>query len=103
MDDKRLVAWHYLTSHFPFDLIVTIMYMIPLIRQNQSLNFLQLIPAVLLWVKKFKYQREIEFMLQYRPGVRTSFTLIILTIDVLMIGNYGACIFIGMDILLYDN
>lgn len=29
--------------------------------------------------------------------------LTILFIDVLMIGNYGACIFIGMDLLLYEK
>ena len=28
--------------------------------------------------------------------------LVILFIDVLMIGNYGACLFVGMDILLYN-
>ena len=27
--------------------------------------------------------------------------LVILFIDVLMIGNYGACIFVGMDLLLW--
>jgi hypothetical protein len=29
--------------------------------------------------------------------------LVILFSDVLMIGNYGACIFIGLDILLYNH
>jgi hypothetical protein len=62
---------------------------------------MQLISGALIWVKKFKYQAQIVSYLQYSTGLRAGFILFILFIDVLMIGNYGACIFIGMDLLLY--
>ena len=64
---------------------------------------MQLIPGSLIWIKKFKYQREVELFLQYYPKIRASFIITILTIDVLMIGNYGACLFIGMDLYLFSQ
>lgn len=38
--------------------------------------------------------------MQYRRALRTGFILTVLFLDVLMIGNYGACLFVGMDLLL---
>jgi len=86
-----------------FDVIVWVIYIIPLIHEDYALNFMQLITAGIIWIKKFKYQSQIISFLQYRAGLRAAFMLFILFIDVLMIGNYGACIFIGMDILLYNQ
>ncbi len=76
-------------------------YIVPLIHQDYGLNYMQLIPGALIWIKKFKYQAEIINYLQYQAAARAGFMLFILFIDVLMIGNYGACIFVGMDMLLY--
>jgi hypothetical protein len=103
IDDFQKILPHYLKGQFIFDVIVWFIYLIPLIHQDYALNFLQLIPGALIWVKKFKYQNEIIAFLQYQAGLRAAFMLFILFIDVLMIGNYGACIFIGMDILLYNQ
>lgn len=40
-------------------------------------------------------------MLQYHARVRTVFMIVVLFLDVLLVGNYGACIFIGIDLVLY--
>ena len=80
-----------------------VVYIIPLITQSFDINFIQLISAGLIWVKKFKYQNQIINYLQYQPIARIAFTLLVLFVDVLMIGNYGACIFIGMDLILYNK
>jgi len=51
-----MIKTKYLKSNFPLDLIVIIIYTIPLIYNDYHVNFLQLIPGILLWLKKFKYQ-----------------------------------------------
>ena len=56
IDDPGKIMRHYLTSQFPIDFFVVIFYIIPLIYQNLGLNFLQLIPAAFIWIKKFQYQ-----------------------------------------------
>lgn len=76
--------------------------MIPLYADIYGLNFVQLIAAGIIWIKKFKYQAQIISFMEYYPTLRIFFMLVILFIDVLMIGNYGACLFVGMDILLYN-
>jgi len=98
-----MIKSKYLKSQFPIDIIVLIIYTIPLFYNDYHVNFLQFIPGVLLWIKKFKYQAEITDYLQYQLTIRLIFMLVILFSDVLMIGNYGACIFIGLDILLYNH
>ncbi len=102
MDDWREITSKYLWHQFPFDIIVWLIYAVPLFYIAFGLNFLQLVPAVLLWVKKFRYQAEVVTWLQYSPNARIVFMLVVLFSDVLMMGNYGACIFIGIDILLYN-
>jgi hypothetical protein len=82
--------------------VVWFIYLVPLIHIAFGLNFLQLITAGLLWIKKFKYQAQVITYLQYSPTSRVIFMLLVLFSDVLMIGNYGACVFIGMDVLLYN-
>jgi hypothetical protein len=59
VDDKHLIIRHYLTSQFPLDFLTIALYIVPLIHQSLDLNFLQLMPAALIWVKKFDYQREV--------------------------------------------
>jgi hypothetical protein len=59
IDDGVQVAMNYLKFQFPFDIIIVILYIIPLIHQDRSLNFVQLIPAALIWIKKFKNQNQI--------------------------------------------
>jgi hypothetical protein len=63
---------------------------------------LQIVTAGLLWVKKFEYQTQIEVYLQYYPGLRAVFLLFFLFVDALMLGNYGACLFIWLDVYLYS-
>lgn len=75
--------------------------MVPIFKNYQALNYLQLIPTVLLYVKKFKCQREIVDMLQYNKRLRIFFILLMLAIDLLMVGHFGACLFVGMDLLLW--
>ena len=41
--------------------------------------------------------------MQYYAGLRAAFMIVILLLDVLMIGNYGACMFIGIDLVLFRN
>jgi hypothetical protein len=77
-------------------------YLVPLFYISFGLNFLQLVSGGLLWVKKFRYQYLVINYLQYSPTTRVVFMLVVLFSDVLMIGNYGACIFIGIDLLLYN-
>ncbi len=79
-----------------------VVYLIPTAHDDFYLNFLQFIPAGLIWIKKFKYQSQVTNFLQYQPTARIIFTLVVLFSDVLMMGNYGACIFIAMDLLLYN-
>ena len=74
--------------------------MIPLIHESFALNFLQLIPLTLIWVKKSKCQEEVEYILQYKKGVRSALVVLLLLGDALLFGNYGACVFIGIDVLL---
>ena len=103
VDDGWMVVNNYLRTQFYFDFLVVSIYTIPLFHEDFGLNFMQLVPAALIWIKKFKYQREGETTLQYKSTIRSLFTLTILSADVIMIANYGACIFIGMDALLYDK
>lgn len=72
-----------------------------MIENNQILNFVQLIPVVLLFFKKLRLQKEIARSLQYRTNARYTFTLIMLGCDVMMVSNFGACIFLGLDLLLW--
>jgi hypothetical protein len=102
VDDGKEIANKYLWSQFPLDLIVWLVYLVPLIHIGFALNFLQLVSAGLLWTKKFRYQAQVITYLQYSPTTRIIFILVVLFSDVLMIGNYGACVFIGMDVLLYN-
>lgn len=103
IDDWSQIKRNYLRTQFFFDITVFVVYIIPLITQSFDINFIQLISGGLIWVKKFNYQNQIINFLQYQPIARIAFTLVILFVDVLMIGNYGACIFIGMDLILYNK
>ncbi len=103
VDEHGKIVRNNLRNQFPFDIVVVTLYAVPLFHQSLGWNFLQLFTAGLIWIKKFKYQNEVEVFLQYRPGIRAAFMLSILFIDVLMVGNYGACIFIGMDLFLYSE
>lgn len=100
IDDGYLVARHYLFTQFFFDLAVVFFYLIPLIHESFALNFLQFIPLILIWIKKSKCQEEVEYILQFNKGVRTALVVFLLLADGLIFGNYGACVFIGMDVLL---
>jgi hypothetical protein len=40
-------------------------------------------------------------MLEYRRNARIIFTLGMLGCDVMLLGNFGACIFLGIDLLLW--
>ena len=82
--------------------MVWIVYIVPFFYIALGLNFLQLVPAGLLWIKKFRCQAEVITYLQYSPNARVMLMLVALFSDVLMIGNYGACVFIGIDISLYN-
>jgi len=51
----KLTALHYIKSQFIVDLIVILIYSIPLVYQSRGLNYLQIVTLLLLWVKKIKY------------------------------------------------
>lgn len=74
---------------------------IPLFKNDYLLNFLQLISIILLFVKKFKCQAEIVMFLEYKRNGRVVFILTMLGCDVMLLGNFGACIFLGLDLLLW--
>jgi len=57
IDDGWSVVKNYLKTQFYIDFIVISVYSIPLFHEDFALNFMQLIPAALIWIKKFKYQR----------------------------------------------
>lgn len=40
--------------------------------------------------------------MQYRKFVRFFFQITVLFIDVLIVGHYGACIFVAVDLALYN-
>lgn len=103
VDDWREIIDHYLWRQFPFDVVVFVLYLVPLFYISYGVNFLQLITGGLLWVKKFRYQSQVTTYLQYSPVARVIFMVVSLFSDVLMMGNYGACIFIGIDLLLYNS
>jgi hypothetical protein len=56
VDDPVKIVIYYLKHQFVFDAITVLLYSVPLIYQSFGLNFLQLVTAGLLWIKKFKYQ-----------------------------------------------
>lgn len=56
VDDPKKIVKNYLKNQFPFDILMVLLYSIPLFHQSLDLNFLQLITAGLVWIKKFKYQ-----------------------------------------------
>ena len=64
IDDPELIIKHYLKIYFAMDVICKYFFIflaigiliIPLIHSDYFLNFLQLVPAVLLYFKKFKNQ-----------------------------------------------
>lgn len=58
----------------------------------------------LLYLKKFKCQDEITNALKYNRSMRNFFILAMLGCDIMLIGSFGACIFVGLDLLLlYTN
>ena len=97
-----MIVRNYLSSQFPFDLTVTLVYVIPLVYQSEALNILQLVPLLLLWKRKFLCEDELQIRLQYRSGIRSMFAMVLLFADALILGSYGACIFIVMDKVLYN-
>ena len=56
IEDTRLIHRHYLTTQFYFDAVSLILLIIPRIVDQDNVDFIQLIPMLLLWIKKFKYQ-----------------------------------------------
>lgn len=108
IDEPELIIKHYLKIYFAMDLVsnlfnnlAIIILTISMVRNGYFLNYMQLIPAVLLYFKKFKNQGEIVSMLQYQKKLRIFFILVMLGCDVLLIGHFGACIFVGLDLLLW--
>ena len=77
------------------------MLIIPIFKSEYILNFLQLIPSFLLLVKKFKCQADIVYALTYRKILRIVFILVFLVCDYFIFDNFCACIFLGLDLLLW--
>ena len=77
------------------------MLIIPIFKSEYILNFLQLIPLFLLLVKKFKCQADILYALTYRKILRIVFILVFLVCDYFIFDNFCACIFLGLDLLLW--
>lgn len=59
VDAPSAILKHYLKGQFIVDLATVVIYSVPLYAQSFGLNFLQLVPAALIWIKKFKYQGEV--------------------------------------------
>lgn len=75
---------------------------LPRVQSNSNINWILLVPIIILWIKKFKYVKEIINILQYQRSIRIFFTLATLFIDVLLQGHYGACIFLKIDLVLWS-
>lgn len=101
-NDRNKIMINYLKTQIYFDIPSIACLVIPRVQNNSNLNYLLLIPIILLWTKKFKYVKEIIHILQYRRVPRIVFTLSTLFIDVLLQGHYGACIFTTMDLILWN-
>lgn len=108
IDDKTLIMKRYVKSYFIIDMISNwlinlgiIVLTFPFFHRAYAFNFLQLIPLVLLFVKKFKCQTEIIRVLESQYISRIVFILGMLGCDVMLLGNFGACLFLGIDILLW--
>lgn len=108
IDDHERIIKRYLKFHFGIDLICTyivylglILLLIPLFHSSYGVNFIQLIPIVLLFIKKFKCQGEIVGSLQYYKNFRNFFIILMLGCDMMQLGNFGACMFLGLDLLLW--
>ena len=56
-EDNPRILWHYLTTQAYFDVVCVGMLVVPKFSQKQNVDLLLFIPIVLLWVKKFKYQK----------------------------------------------
>ena len=100
-DNHEQIIRHYIKIHFPIDISAILLLLIPLFHSDYFLNYIQLVPAVLLYIKKAKNEREILDMLQYHRTFRNFIELTLLGCDVMLMGHYGACIFVGLDLLLY--
>ncbi len=99
--DRNKIIMHYLKTQVYFDLPVIACLIVPKVQNNANIDLLLFVSIVLLWIKKFKYVKEIINILQYQRMQRIVFTLGTLFIDVLMQGHYGACIFSRMDLSLW--
>lgn len=104
-DDFSKIIKNYLKTQIYFDLLSVGMLVVPKVynQANQNVNLLLFVPIVFLWVKKFKYQKEVTNILQYKWLWRVLFTLGTLFLDVLLQGHYGACIFAKIDLSLWSE
>lgn len=62
-----------------------------------------LFSLLIMWIKKFKYQAEVVKILQYQKTLRTVFILTVLFSDVLLIGHFGSCLFLFIDLTLWNE
>ena len=70
------IVKNYLRTQFYFDVIVILIVLIPLIYDSYDIDYIQLIPVVLLWIKKTKYSRQLKAILQYHPWTKITYTMI---------------------------
>lgn len=80
----------------------TICIILPLAIKDYVFDLLQLV-FFLKFFKKNYYQKDIFREIQHRSTLRDTFSISLLTIDALIIAHFVACIFIGIDLLLYAN
>lgn len=59
VEDPRSIVLHYLRGQLGLDVVSLGLYVVPLAYLQYGVNFLQLIPGVLFWVKKFQYQGQV--------------------------------------------
>jgi hypothetical protein len=100
-EDHSQIIKHYLKTQVYFDIPSALCLIVPRVTTNTNVDLLLLIPIILLWIKKFKYQKQIVAIIQYNRMVRICFVLTVLFLDVLLLGHYGACIFLTIDLNLW--
>lgn len=101
-NDRKKIIINYLKTQIYFDIPSIACLVLPRVQNSANIDLLLFVPIILLWMKKFKYVKEIINILQYKRVPRIIFTLGTLFIDVLLQGHYGACIFTKIDLVLWN-
>ena len=103
IDDMHKMARRYLKFQFWIDLMTIGFLMIPYLSRSPNSELAFFVPLFLTWIKKYQIQHEFIHSIQYYKKLRILAKIFLLSCDLLLIGHYGACLFLKIDELLQAN